>query len=136
MTSIFITDVGVSVEDPSYTVDESDGTVEVCVVLTGTIERNVSVTISTSDGSTIGRPTFVYYFQLHFSTAPDVYTSTETDLTFTPGRDRLCVNIPIGNNTVVERNENFTVTVTSNDPSVQIEPNSNSTATIVDDDGK
>ena len=50
-----IADVGVSVEDPSYTVDESDGTVEVCVVLNGTIERNVSVTISTSDGSAIGR---------------------------------------------------------------------------------
>ena len=58
MISIVITDVGVSVEDPSYTVDESDETVEVCVVLTRTIEKNVFVTISTSDGSAFGRPRF------------------------------------------------------------------------------
>ena len=77
------------------------------------------------------------YFQLHFSTAPEDYTSTETDLTFTPDdSNKMCVNIPIGNDTVVEGSENFTVTVTSNDTSVQIGPNSNSTVTIVDDDGE
>ena len=72
----------------------------------------------------------------YFFVDPMDYTSTETDLTFTPGSDRLCVNIPITNDTVVEGNENFTVTVTSNDTTVQIGPNSNSTVTITDNDGR
>ena len=72
---------------------------------------------------------------LHFPIAPNDYTFTETDLTFTPDNSRMCVNIPVTKDTVVEGNENFTVTVTSNDPTVQIGPNSNSTVTIVDDDG-
>ena len=76
------------------------------------------------------------YFLIDFSTAPEDYTSTETDLTFTPGSDRLCVNIPITNDAVVEENENFTVTVTTNDPTVQTGPNSNSTVTIIDNDGR
>ena len=137
MISIFITDVGVSVEDPSYPVDESDGTVEVCVVLTGKTERNVCVTISTGDGSAIGRlpNTAWVLFNFHFSIAPKDYTSTETDLTFTPDNSRICVNIPITNDTVVEGNEIFIVTVTSKDPSIQIGLNSNSTVIIVDDDG-
>ena len=73
---------------------------------------------------------------IHYCTDPKDYTSTETDLTFTPDNSRICVNIPITNDTIVEENKNFTVTVTSNDPSVQIGPNSNSAATIIDDDGK
>ena len=68
-------------------------------------------------------------------TDPKDYTSTETDLTFTPDNSRICVNIPITNDRIVEGNENFTVTVTSNDTTVQTGPNSNSTVTIVDNDG-
>ena len=73
---------------------------------------------------------------IYHYTDPKDYTSAETDLTFTPESSRLCVNIPITNDTVVEGNETFTVTVTSNDTTVQTGPNSNSTVTIIDNDGR
>ena len=37
-----------------YSVSESDSDVMVCVELTGQIERNVAVTLFTSDGSAVG----------------------------------------------------------------------------------
>jgi hypothetical protein len=47
--------VTIGLERPTYSVDEEDGTVEVCaVLLSGSLERTVSVTLSTSDGSAIG----------------------------------------------------------------------------------
>ena len=46
--------VSVGLEQTEYTVGESEGAVLVCAILTGEHERNVLVTIATSDGSAIG----------------------------------------------------------------------------------
>ena len=47
--------VTIGLERPTYSVDEEDGVIEVCaVLLAGSLERTVSVTFSTSDGSAIG----------------------------------------------------------------------------------
>ena len=46
--------VSVRLEQTEYTIGESEGAVLVCTILTGEHERNVVVTIATSDGSAIG----------------------------------------------------------------------------------
>ncbi len=45
-------------EQLSYEASEAAGTVTVCAILTGQIERDVSVNVSSSDGSAIGRHKF------------------------------------------------------------------------------
>ncbi len=50
----FITGVTIGLEDTTFTVDEGE-LVEVCVILiSGTLEREVTVTLQTSDGTAIG----------------------------------------------------------------------------------
>ena len=47
--------VTIGLEEPSYTVDESGGTVEVCAILiSGSLERTVDVTLFTMDGLASG----------------------------------------------------------------------------------
>ncbi len=48
-------------EQESYTVDEGgSGTVEVCAILTGRAERNITVTLATEDGSAEGGSEGIY----------------------------------------------------------------------------
>ena len=54
-----------------YSVAESGGVVEVCVNLSGNLERNVTITLSTSDGSAVGKLSR-YYCTFH-STSPCQY---------------------------------------------------------------
>ena len=50
---LFFSDVGITIENETYVFDETDS-VQVCVRVTdGTLERNVTVTITTMDGSAI-----------------------------------------------------------------------------------
>jgi hypothetical protein len=52
---IIISAVVIDLEFPSYTVNEEDGTVEVCAMLAGgSLGRTVVVTLSTRDGTAIG----------------------------------------------------------------------------------
>ena len=45
----------ITFEDPEYSVNEGNGTVEVCLlIIEGVLEREVVVTLSTSDGSAVG----------------------------------------------------------------------------------
>ena len=47
--------VEVSFQQTVYTVMESGDIVEVCVVLSGVLERSVTITLSTSNGSATGK---------------------------------------------------------------------------------
>ena len=48
--------VTIGLERTSYPVDEGDGDVEVCAILiSGTLERALNITLSTLDGSATGR---------------------------------------------------------------------------------
>ena len=52
---LFGTVVTVELENRTYTVPENEGHVEVCaVIVRGSLERTVTVTLSTKDGSAIG----------------------------------------------------------------------------------
>ena len=49
------TEVIIDLEDPSYSVNEENGTIEVCAVITsGSLERSVVVTLATAEGTATG----------------------------------------------------------------------------------
>ena len=51
--NLFFSDVSITIENETYVVNETDS-VQVCVrVIDGTLERKVTVTITTMDGSAI-----------------------------------------------------------------------------------
>jgi len=47
--------VEVSIQEAVYNIMESGGTVEVCVVLSGILGRDVTISLSTSNGSAVGK---------------------------------------------------------------------------------
>ena len=67
--------------------------------------------------------------------APSDYTTVTMDLTFNSGNTNQTVMIPIVGDNVVESTESFTVSLTSADSTVTLNP-STTTVTIQDDDGK
>ena len=69
-------------------------------------------------------------------TAPDDYTSVENVLTFSPGVNESCTTIiPIVDDSVLESDEVFSVTLSTTDSDVSLDPAS-ATVTILDNDGK
>ena len=72
--------------------------------------------------------------------AADVdYTTRTFMLTFEPSSDgqMLCGRVPIINDNLDERNEQFSVTITSvSNTDVMIGPSRETCVTIIDDDGK
>ena len=67
--------------------------------------------------------------------APSDYTSVTMDLTFDNGTTNQTVMIPIVGDNVVESTESFTVSLTSVDSAVNLNP-STTTVTIQNDDSK
>ena len=49
-----ISGILISIETPSYTTTEGDPSVEVCVLLNGTLERTVNFTLTVSNGTAKG----------------------------------------------------------------------------------
>lgn len=108
-------------EVPSYTVNEGDGTIEVCAILvSGMLERTVTFTLSTQDDSAT-------------STEPVDFSAVSVELTFNETTSRACVDVPIDDDDRVENPENFTVVVDGDDPDVDFVPPT-SVVTIIDDD--
>ena len=56
------------------------------------------------------------------------------ELVFTPNVDTVCTRIPITNDAVVENDEMFSVSLTTLDGAVLIQPNSTTSVAIIDDD--
>jgi hypothetical protein len=67
---------------------------------------------------------------------PQDYTSlTDLIVTFAPDQAKICVNVTITNDTIVEKNEMFYVIMTTNNPAVTLnESRKNLTITITNDD--
>ena len=70
-----------------------------------------------------------------FPPAPSDYATVTMDLTFNSGNTNQTVMIPVVGDNVVESTESFTVSLTSADSAVMLNP-STTTVTIQDDDGK
>jgi hypothetical protein len=104
------TDVTVGLTQPTYTVQESMGEVEVCASLTGMIARDVNIRLSTVPDSAEGGSDFT-------SLAGDVRT-------FLPSSqpDDVCWTISIINDDNVEGQEIFLVNINSDDIRVTLNP--------------
>ena len=144
----------VTLQQPSP-VEESDGTVEVCVELTGVTgglsSTDIEVNLTASDGSASGSSCHSYNYSnkvvhVHtknfFSTAmPSDYDPSNDTLTVvflngTMSNTTVCTNITIVGDDVLECDHYFTVEINSTSPSVTID-STNVTVTIKDtDDGE
>lgn len=93
-----------------YLARESDGSVGICVNLSGTLEREVAVWLSTVDNidqrSNLSRNAL--------ATPAEDYLSLSTILTFTD-EEVMCCNISLLEDLVIEDSESFTVSIVSND---------------------
>ena len=71
---------------------------------------------------------------LYFSVNSD-YQSVSQDVTFQPDAKRQCVKVPIVNDDDLENEERFTLSITTVNDRVNIEPDT-TTVVITDDDGE
>ena len=130
-------------EQSSYETSEAAGSVTVCANLTGQIERSVSVTAASTDGTATGGELamLLYYvcgFTLSFcSTAPADYTAVLAPLEFTAlnADQPQCIDIAITNDNVLENDENFVLQLSTEDTAVDLSPSS-TTVTITNDDSE
>ena len=92
-------------EEPSYTANETSGTVMVCVVKNGLLARPIALQLSTTPGS-----------------AQETADFTPTQLIVETTVPRDCIEIPITADDLVETPETFSVEVTNinSDPAVNI----------------
>ena len=134
--------VVIGLEETSYTTAEDGGAVEVCaVVVEGELERSAEVSISTVDGSATGQLVLCTFSILsgmsrYWSSLSggEDYTSITMVLTFDGSNTRGCSDVPITDDVIYEDDETFSVTLTTGDGDVTLEPDSG-VVTITDEDG-
>ena len=111
--------------DPPYTVTEGDGSIEVCAVLiSGSLERTVTLnfTLSTGDDSAT-------------STDPVDFSAVAVDLQFDKMNTRVCIEILVTDDSIVEDRESFVLTIRSNDERLTVDNmRGTSTVLIIDND--
>ena len=130
-------------EQTLHTVTEGvDPFVELCAIVLGNVqlERDALVSFATRDNTatSIGEsgykavvrgniwPTPSYLMNLPFmflsTTAPVDFGGAAVDFTFGPGVSRLCVEVTIEDDDILEDEEDFFGTLTTTDPGVTLSP--------------
>ena len=134
----------VGLQQTSYSVGEGSGPLSVCVLLTGSAERDVLVSLLAISQTAQGRvqhlipclQLFISILYWHSLTvARDYAQPTPMELTFLQGTSQQCANISISDDAILENNEFFSVQLTTTDQAVTLSPSS-ATVTIGDDDSK
>ncbi|XP_028394545.1 uncharacterized protein LOC114518753 [Dendronephthya gigantea] len=112
--------VSVAFSQSPYFTEEENKNVSVRVVVTGTLERNIELSLSTRDGDAI---------------EPDDYQQNTRALTFIPGGPKeIDVPIQIFEDVLIENTETLTVELTTTDPDIVFPNGKTATITINDDD--
>ena len=128
--------MSVGFELTNYTVSESEGAVNVCVVLTGEIERMFDVMIFTPDTSSgkhfihadCGVEYIKYSHSLDYSLIPE-------NIIFSPGMTGpQCQSISITDDSILESDDVLAVALSATDQDIILSPGTTS-VTIVNDDG-
>ena len=121
----FLPVVDVSFTKSVYEVSEVETIVNICAVLMGVIAREVRVYITTSEGTALNGSDYINILEEERVFQP----STASD------NLGVCWNITLQDDDVLEANEAFSVTLTTNDTNISL---SGGTATVivVDDDSK
>ena len=114
--------VTIGVESSTYSVNEGDRRVSVCVVKTDTtiLEKPVTFNFETED---------------HFATStnPVDFTPIRASFAFDRTTSRRCVDITITDDSIIEDTESFDIILDTSDPGVMLSP-SRSVVSIVDND--
>jgi hypothetical protein len=105
---------------PTYSVNESDGTVALTVKRSGGLGSSVTVNYATSNGS---------------AQAGSDYTSQSGTITFAAGEATKSLTIGILNDSTAEATETFGVTLSTSDAKATIGSPSSAQVSIADDDG-
>lgn len=126
-----------SIEQDAYTVNETNGSVTVCVRLEGDLERSVMVNLTTLSDTAQGEYSAhgvldvllcIYSILVNLFCAmllsqctdgPD-FTSVQMSLIFVQGTTIQCVEIPIMDDVILENDESFSVSLSTNDGAVNI----------------
>ena len=110
-------------ELPTVTVNEGDGTVEICARQTSgaTLRRRVNLTLSTEDNEAT-------------SDAPRDFMAVSLPLQIDMTQPRPCIAVTIDDDSIVEDAESFKVVVSSTDQGVDIGSPSTTIVTIEDND--
>jgi hypothetical protein len=103
----------------NYTVSEDGGNAEVTLVRSGGSDGEVSIDVNLSNGS---------------ATAPDDYDSTSQTATFADGETTTTITIPIEEDSDVEGDETFTLSLSNPTGGASIGGQDSSTVTIQDND--
>ncbi len=113
---------------PVYQVMENGGAITVTVYRTDGSAGTATVKYTTSDGPTLGIVSTAY--------AGYNYTKAAGTLTFAPGETQKTIVIPITDNTGVNPDKNFTVTLSSPTGGALLGAVKSTVVTIVNDDSK
>ena len=103
-------------------------------VLSTLESSNLLVTVVRTNGSPTGTNSVVYSTSDGTATAGFDYIASSGVLTFTNGETVKTFTVPILQDTIVEGDETFTISLASQDQSAQILSPSNTLVTIIDDD--
>ena len=136
--------MNVTFEQQTYAIGEDDGSVTVCVRVTGEFERPVEVNISTEPDSAQGESTLCACLQ-HFYRCIDCcvtiiggsdFISVSEVLTFEPSLNgsRLCVMVDVINDSVLEEEQTFFLVLSAADPDIAVQEDS-AVVFIMDNDG-
>ena len=136
--------MNVTFEQQTFTIGEDDGSVTVCVRVTGEFERPVEVNISTEPDSAQGESSLCACLQ-HFYRCIDCcgpiiggsdFMSVSEVLIFEPSLNvsRLCVMVDIVNDSVLEEEQTFSVVLSTADPDIIVQE-APAVIFIVDNDG-
>lgn len=117
--SILDNDTGFTLGTNSYAIDEGGTNLVVTVYRTNANTGSVSVSLATSNIT---------------ATAGADYIAVGTSLNFTNGEAVRQILVPIVNDTIVEGNETFEITLSGPSPGAQLVGTISATATIIDND--
>ena len=123
-----------------YSVGEGSGSQTVCAILSGMIERSVTVTLSTVQGTAQGEgniwnPSLFKFIHYIYQPTDIDFDSMTVELEFQPESTTVCVAIPISEDLQLENNELFSVELDTTDQAVVLNPRVAQVA-IIDNDSK
>ena len=134
--------ITIGFERTMYIVDEG-GQTEVCAILiSGTLEKEVLVSVDSSDGTANGTQPQPH-IQTNYIIDTDAlflfilvgadYNAVAETLTFDAGTSRACFNTSALQDELLEDDEDYSLTLTSDEPGLTLAPDV-ATVTIPDDD--
>ena len=128
---------GVDFSQSVYEVNESNGSVEICVELNGTPENYLTVSLYSIPGTATGKPVQSCALSMrrsfYYSAIAADFDPLSESLTFHQNR-RQCVNVGIVTGDALENAEKFPLVLSTKDERIEIK-HYYATVYIIEDDG-